>query len=146
MLPEVEHSPGLGEGGGGGGSLSTYHIAENFHGFVAIHENFPREIWDVAFFGTVQASNPQKFSPSKIVFFTNLREFYLSKVSRYTVSVYMRVACNGTPSTHTRSQLTNPQQNHCRHLLPGALMASSSHPCLHYTQQPTAGRSEQEEE
>ena len=36
---------------------------ENFHefrGFVAIRESFLREIWDVAFFGTAQASNLQK--------------------------------------------------------------------------------------
>ena len=50
------------------GLLTSYHIAgtfeeENFHefrGFVAICESFLHEIWDVAFFGTAQASNLQK--------------------------------------------------------------------------------------
>ena len=60
------------------GLLTSYRIAgtfeeENFHefrGFVAIRESFLREIWDVAFFGTAQASNLQKFSPSKVSRYT----------------------------------------------------------------------------
>ena len=47
----------------------TYRIAENFREFrvfVAIRESFLRKIWGVASFGAAKASNPQKFSPSKV--------------------------------------------------------------------------------
>ena len=64
-----------------------------FRGFVAIHESFLCDIWDVAFFGAAKASNPRNIFSTKIVFFTNSRKFSPSKVSCYirtTCSMFQR--------------------------------------------------------
>ena len=67
-------------------------IAGNFRGrklsrilrFCGYTWKFSLWNWGVAFFGVAKVSNPRKFSPRKL-YFTNLRKFSPSKVSRYTV-------------------------------------------------------------
>ena len=54
-----------------------------FHGFVAVHESFLREIWGVASFGTAKMSNPRKFYPQKSYFHQFAKVFSLKSFPLY---------------------------------------------------------------
>ena len=66
-------------------------IAEDFSkfcGFVAIHESFLCKIWGHGVLWCGKSEQSAKVFSLKIVFFTNLRKFSLSKVSHYTIHVH----------------------------------------------------------
>ena len=65
------------------GSFRGRKVLQTSHSFVAII--FLHEIWRHGVLSSGKSEQPQKFSPRKSYFFTNLRKFSPSKVSHYTV-------------------------------------------------------------
>ena len=57
----------------------------NFCGFMAKRESFLSEIWGRGVFWHGKSKQSAKVFSTKMVLFTNLREYSPSKVSRYTI-------------------------------------------------------------